>query len=140
MAAAFCQNSLMETAAEVFRKLVDLVIAVNFDGLFGGIHHHVAFVAPMEVLIQLSFQVIAYLAVKIIGQLLQEIFALHGWPSPLGLDLKYLARRSRSCKRARRSLDFTAGTLSPSISAVSSVESPSTSLNTNTVLNPGESP
>jgi pentatricopeptide repeat protein len=45
--AAFGHDGLMEAAAEVFRELINLVIAVNLDGLFGGVHHHVAFVAPM---------------------------------------------------------------------------------------------
>jgi hypothetical protein len=45
--AAFCHDGLMEAASEVVGQLVNLVIAVNFDGLFGGIHHNMAFVAPM---------------------------------------------------------------------------------------------
>ena len=49
--AAFCHDGLVEAAAEVVRKLVNLVIAVNFDGFFGSIHDHVAFMAPMEVLV-----------------------------------------------------------------------------------------
>jgi len=68
--AAFRHNGLVEAASEAFGELVKFVIAVNFDGFLGGIHHHMAFVAPMEVLIQLDFQVLADLAVKIIGQLL----------------------------------------------------------------------
>jgi hypothetical protein len=69
-AAAFRHNGIVEAAPEAFWKLVKLIIAVNFDGFLGGIHHHVAFVAPMEVLVQLDFQVLADLAIKIIGQLL----------------------------------------------------------------------
>src|SRR5207344_1213088 len=105
-------------------------------GFLGGLHHHVAFMAPMQVLIQLDAQAFADPAVKVIGQLFQKLSAFHCWPSPPRLDLKYFARRSRSCKRARNRRDFTAGTLNPSISAVSSVESPSTSRSTNTVRNP----
>jgi len=37
---------------------------------FGRIHDHVALFAPMKVFVQLDFQVLADLAVKIIGQLL----------------------------------------------------------------------
>ena len=69
-AAAFRHNGVMEAASEAFWKLVKLVITVNLNGFLGGIHHDVAFVAPMKVLIQLDFQVFADLAVKIIGQLL----------------------------------------------------------------------
>jgi hypothetical protein len=69
-AAAFRHYGVMEAASEAFWKLVKLVIAVNLDGFLGRIHDHVAFMAPMKVLIQLDFQVLADLAVKIIGQLL----------------------------------------------------------------------
>ncbi len=70
MVLALSHNGLMEAASEVFRELINLVITVNFDGFLGGIHDHMAFVAPMEVLIQLSPKAGADLAVKIIGQLL----------------------------------------------------------------------
>jgi hypothetical protein len=69
-AAAFCHNGIVEAASEAFRKLIKLVISVNLDSFLGGIHNHVAFVAPMQMLVQLDFQVLADLAVKIIGQLL----------------------------------------------------------------------
>ena len=69
-APAFRHNGIMEAASEALWKLIKLVVAVNFDGFLGGIHYHVAFFAPMKVLIQLDFQVLADLAVKIIGQLL----------------------------------------------------------------------
>jgi len=69
-ATAFGHNGIMEAASKALWKLIKLIIAVNFDGFLGGIHHHVAFLAPMEVLVQLDFQVLANLAVKIIGQLL----------------------------------------------------------------------
>ena len=67
--AAFCHYGLVEAISEALRELVKFVIAVNFDGLFGGIHDHVAFVAPMQMLVELDFQVLADLAVEIIGQL-----------------------------------------------------------------------
>lgn len=69
-AAAFGHNGIVEAASEAFWQLIKLVIAVNFDGFFGRIHDHVALFAPMKVFIQLDFQVLADLAVKIIGQLL----------------------------------------------------------------------
>ena len=69
-AAAFRHYGLMEASSEAFWKLVKLVIAVNLDGFLGGIHDDVAFMAPMKMLIQLDFQVLADPAVKIIGQLL----------------------------------------------------------------------
>jgi hypothetical protein len=69
-AAALGHNGIMEAASEALWKLIKLIIAVNLDGFLGCIHHHVAFFAPMEMLIELDFQVLANLAVKIIGQLL----------------------------------------------------------------------
>ena len=60
---AFGHNGLVQAASEVFRKLVNLVVTINFDGFFGGIHHHMAFVAPMQMLIELGFQAVADLAV-----------------------------------------------------------------------------
>jgi hypothetical protein len=69
-AAALCHNGIVEAASETFWQFVKFVISVNFDGFLGGIHDHVAFVAPMQMFIQLDFQVLADLAVKIIGQLL----------------------------------------------------------------------
>ena len=69
-ATAFRHNGIVEAASEALWKLIKLIIAVNLDGFLCGIHHHVAFFAPMEVFVQLDFQVLADLAVKIIGQLL----------------------------------------------------------------------
>jgi len=69
-APAFRHNGIVEAASEALWKLIKLIIAVNLDGFLGGIHDHVAFFAPMEVLVQLDFQVLADLAIKIIGQLL----------------------------------------------------------------------
>jgi hypothetical protein len=60
----------VEAISETFWELIKFIIAVNFDGLLGGVHDYVAFVAPMQVLVELDFQVLADLAVKIIGQLL----------------------------------------------------------------------
>jgi hypothetical protein len=69
-AAAFGHNGIVEAGSEAFWELIKLIIAVNLDGFLGCVHHHVAFVAPMQMLIQLDFEVLADLAVKIIGQLL----------------------------------------------------------------------
>ena len=68
--AALGQNRIMEAVPEALWQLIKLIIPVNFDGFLRGIHNHMAFVAPMKMLVQLDFQVLADLAVKIIGQLL----------------------------------------------------------------------
>lgn len=45
--AAFRHYGLMEAGSEAFRELVKFIVAVNFDGLLGGIHYHMAFFAPV---------------------------------------------------------------------------------------------
>jgi hypothetical protein len=67
--AAFRHNGLVEAISEAFGEFVKFIIAVNFDSFLGGIHDHVAFVAPMQMLVQLDFQVLADLAIEVIGQL-----------------------------------------------------------------------
>src|SRR5947209_14165173 len=101
----FAQDGFVELGSEGFREFVDLIVAVNLDGLLGGVQHYVAFTAPMQMLFQLFADSHADGAIQVIGQLFQKLSALHGWPSPPLLDLKYFARRSRSCKRARNSRD-----------------------------------
>ena len=58
-----------ELGFEVFGEFVKLGIAVDFNGLFGGIHDHVAFVAPMQMFVQLSLKVFGDSTIQIIGQL-----------------------------------------------------------------------
>lgn len=60
---AFGHDGLVETVSEVFGKLINLIITINLNGFLGGVHHDVAFVAPMQMLIELGFQAIADLAV-----------------------------------------------------------------------------
>jgi hypothetical protein len=47
---AFGHDCRSEPGAEVFRKFVQLGVAVDFDGLLGGIANNVAVVAPSQVL------------------------------------------------------------------------------------------
>lgn len=61
--ATFRHNGFVEAASETFWELVNLIVTVNLDGFLGRIHHHVAFVTPMEMLIQLDFEILADLAV-----------------------------------------------------------------------------
>jgi hypothetical protein len=67
--AALGHNGLVEPVAEVFWELVNLVIAVDFDGFLGRIHHYMALVAPMQMFVQFNFQVLSDLAIEVIGQL-----------------------------------------------------------------------
>jgi hypothetical protein len=59
----------VEAGSEAFGELIKFIVPVNFDGFLGGIHHHVAFAAPMKMFVELHFQVLADLTVEVIGQL-----------------------------------------------------------------------
>src|SRR6266576_1024466 len=142
-------NGGTKAGSEVVGKFVKLGVAIDFDGFFGSVANHKAVVAPRQMVFEFSLGTVVYDAVEIIGQLLQKLRAFHCVPSPLSCFWapfppsrlwKYRLNRSRSCSRARNNRDFTAGMLKSSASAVSSVERPSTSLNTNTVRKPGGSP
>ena len=85
---AFTHDGVVKAGSEGVRKLVNLVIAVNFDGLLRGVEDDMAFVAPMQVLIKLSLKTFSDLAVQVIGQLLEKIIAFHWCPSPSRFDLK----------------------------------------------------
>src|SRR5215470_1720025 len=127
-------------AAQIVGQLVELGIPIDLNRLFRGVANHVAVVTPSQVVFELSLGALVEHAVQVIRKLLQEFRAFHFLPSPLSRLWKYRLSRSRSCRRARNSLDFTAGMLRPRASAVSSVERPSTSLSTKTVLKLGGSP
>ncbi len=136
---AFADDGCAKARAQIIRQFDDFVVAVDLDGALGGVTDDVTIVAPLQMLFELCLGTGVNHPVEIIGQLFEKVRALHCWPSPLR-RLKYLVNRSRSCNRARSKRDFTAGTLNPSASAVSSVESPSTSRRMNTVRKLSGSP
>src|SRR5215471_11734641 len=74
---ALAHDGLMEAGTEGLWKLVDLVVAVDLNGLLGGGHDHVAFVAPMEMFVQLGLCALTDGAIQVIGQLFQKLSALH---------------------------------------------------------------
>jgi len=59
----------MEPVSEIFWKFVKLVIAVDFNGLLGCVHDHMAFVAPMEMFVEFHSKVLSDPAIQVIGQL-----------------------------------------------------------------------
>jgi hypothetical protein len=65
---ALSHDGLVEATTQSFGKLKDLVITVDFDGFLGGIHDHVAFVAPMKMLIEFFSQAGVSVSIKIVGQ------------------------------------------------------------------------
>src|SRR5208283_2432789 len=140
VALALRQDGRTQAAAQIVREFVEVRIAVNLDGHLGGIAHHVAVVAPLEMVFQFRLGLSVHRPVEVVGQLFQKVRAGHFLPSPPIRFLKYLLNRSRSCSRARSNRDLTAGILKSKASAVSSVERPSTSRNTNTVRKLGGNP
>ena len=64
---ALGHNGRPEPGSKVFREFVKLGIAIDFDGLLGGISDHVAVVAPSQMFFKLGFGGRVNDAVKIIG-------------------------------------------------------------------------
>src|SRR5581483_9181990 len=137
---AFLHYGRTQTGSKVVGQFVEDGIAVNLDGFLGGIADDVAVMAPVEVIFQFRSHSFVEGVIQVICQLFQKIRASHCWPSPACRFLKYRFNRSRNCKRARNNRDLTAGILRSNACAVSSVESPSTSRNTNTVRKLGGRP
>ena len=74
---ALGHNGLVETISKILGEFVDLIISVDLNGFLGGIHHHMALMAPMEMLVQLRLSALGERAVQVVGQLFQKIIALH---------------------------------------------------------------
>jgi hypothetical protein len=81
-------DGLMELVANGFRKGVNVVVAVDFDGLAGCIADYEAVVAPLEVLFQLRFELDVNSSVQVLVQFLKEVFAFHCGFAPILLFLK----------------------------------------------------
>jgi hypothetical protein len=75
---AFGHDDLVQANAQGFRKLVQFVVAVNFDGFLRGVQHDFAVMAPMQVLFQFKLYAGADGPVQVIGQLFKKLSALHG--------------------------------------------------------------
>ena len=72
-----------ELGFEVFWEFVELGIAVDFDGLFGGVANYIAVVAPSEVFVQFGFCAGIDHAVQVVGEFVEKLRAFHCVPSPL---------------------------------------------------------
>src|ERR1035437_7347613 len=133
----------VEAIAQAGGQIINFMRTVDFDSFLRGVEDDLAVAAAAEVSLQFGPHLGRYRIVDQVVEKGEKLFAGHftllDSLSPLFL-WKYRLRRSRSCSRARSRRDLTAGMLSPSVSAVSSVESPSTSLSTNTMRNPCGSP
>jgi hypothetical protein len=78
----------MEFVADGVRKGIYVVVAVDFDGLAGCIADHEAVVAPLEVLLQLRFELDVNSPVQVLVEFLKEVFAFHCGFAPILLFLK----------------------------------------------------
>jgi hypothetical protein len=67
---ALAHDGVVKAGPEGVGKLVNLVITIDLNGLLGRVEDHMAFVAPMQVLIKFSLEVLCDLAVQVIRQFL----------------------------------------------------------------------
>ena len=129
----------MHAFAQLRGELIDLVIAVDFNGLARSVDDNFAMTALAQMRTHLLNQFRFDLPIEVVGHLAEKVCASH-YAVISFFCRKYRLNRSRNCRRARSNLDFTAGTLNPSASAVSSVDKFSMSRRVKTVLNPGGKP
>jgi len=137
---ALRQNGLLQPLPHIVRKLINLMAAIDLNRLPRRAQRNLAVLASSQMLFQVGPQRNSHFVIDQIVQLRQKLSAGHFPPPFFAFLRKYFANRSRNCSRALNRRDFTAGILKPKASAVSSVESPSTSRSTNTTLNPAGSP
>jgi len=64
---AFLHNGRPEPGSKVFWKFVKLRVAVDFDGLLGGIAYNIAVVAPSQMFFKFRFCGGVNHAVKVVG-------------------------------------------------------------------------
>jgi hypothetical protein len=64
---ALGHNGGAETVTEVVGEFVKLGVAVDLDGLLGGVANHVAVVAPSQMVFQFGFGTVVEDAVQIVG-------------------------------------------------------------------------
>src|SRR4029077_613793 len=79
----FRHNGRTKSAAQIVGQFVKFGVAVDLDGLFGGVTYYIAVVAPSQVVFEFGLGAIIQSAVQIVGELLQEFRTFHFWPSPL---------------------------------------------------------
>ena len=83
MLLALGHDSGSKAGSKVFGKLVKLGIAINLDGLLGGVADYIAIVTPGKMVLQLDFGLFVEYAIQVVRQLLQKLRAFHRLPSPL---------------------------------------------------------
>jgi hypothetical protein len=66
-AMALFDDGTAQAGAKIFRQFVQLGVAINFDGLFGGIANHIAVVAPGEMVFEFGLCAGVDDAIQVIG-------------------------------------------------------------------------
>src|SRR5262249_9012654 len=128
-------ESRMQARVQIRRQRNRLRIAEYLDAFLGLIEDHRAVFAVLQMALELLLDCGLQLAVNVVRQLAYDAFAVQFRPPRRKCRLSL----SRSCRRARKRRDFTALTDIPSASAVSCVESSSTSRKAKTMRYSGSS-
>src|SRR5216684_2351619 len=79
----FGHNGAAKAVAQIVGKFAELRVAVDLDGLLGGVADNVAVVAPSQMVFQFGLGAVVKDAVQVVGQFLQKLRTLHCLPSPL---------------------------------------------------------
>ena len=80
---AFGHNGAAKAVTQIVGKFVELGVAVDLDGLLGGVADNVAVMAPSQMVFQFSFGAVVKDPIQVIRQFLQKLRTLHCLPSPL---------------------------------------------------------
>lgn len=62
----FADDGLVESVSDGFGKGINVVVAVDFDGLTGCVANHEAVMAPLQVVFQLRFELDVNIAVQVL--------------------------------------------------------------------------
>jgi len=73
----FADDCLVESVSDGLREGINVVVAIDFDGLAGCVANYKAIMAPLQVLFQLRFELDVNIAVQVLVQFFKEVFALH---------------------------------------------------------------
>lgn len=67
MPGALVHNGRLEASTKIVGQLIELLVAIDLDGLAGRVADHVAVVAPGEMFIELGFGLRIDYAVEVVG-------------------------------------------------------------------------
>ena len=67
MRRAFVHDRRLQAAAQILWQLVEFLVAIDFDGLAGGVADDVAVMAPRQVILKLGLGPIVQRAIEVVG-------------------------------------------------------------------------